>query len=73
MPQSLRTREAATYLGVSAGTLEVWRCKGRGPRYSKLGKVVVYDPADLDAFRDARKVFTVDAMPSRFETKGGAR
>ncbi|MEA4856547.1 MAG: helix-turn-helix transcriptional regulator [Solidesulfovibrio sp. DCME] len=64
MPRSLRTREAAAYLGVSAGTLEVWRCKGRGPRYSKLGKVVVYDPTDLDAFRESRKVFTVDTMPA---------
>ncbi|BAH74966.1 helix-turn-helix transcriptional regulator [Solidesulfovibrio magneticus] len=63
MPRSLRTREAAEYLGVSPGTLEVWRCKGRGPRYYKLGKVVVYDPTDLDAFREARKVFTADAMP----------
>ncbi|QAZ66798.1 helix-turn-helix domain-containing protein [Solidesulfovibrio carbinolicus] len=63
MPRSLRTREAAEYLGVSPGTLEVWRCKGRGPRYCKLGKVVVYDPTDLDAFREARKVFTADAMP----------
>ena len=63
MPRSLRTREAAHYLGVSPGTLEVWRCKGRGPRYCKLGKVVVYDPIDLDAFREARKVFTVDTMP----------
>ena len=64
MPKSLRTRDAAVYLGLSPGTLEVWRCKGRGPRYSKLGKVVVYDPADLDAFREARKVYTVDTMPS---------
>jgi len=64
MPRSLRTREAAAYLGVAAGTLEVWRCKGRGPRYSKLGKVVVYDPTDLDAFRESRKVFTVDTMPA---------
>lgn len=63
MPRSLRTREAAEYLGLSPGTLEVWRCKGRGPRYSKLGKVVVYDPTDLDAFREARKVFTIDTMP----------
>jgi predicted DNA-binding transcriptional regulator AlpA len=64
MSRSLRTREAAAYLGLSPGTLEVWRCKGRGPRYSKLGKVVVYDSADLDAFRESRKVFTVDTMPA---------
>lgn len=64
MPKSLRTRDAAVYLGLSPGTLEVWRCKGLGPRYSKLGKAVVYDPADLDAFLEARKVYTVDTIPS---------
>jgi len=63
--KSLRTKPAAEYLGVSPGTLEVWRCKGRGPRYSKLGKVVVYDPQDLDAFRESRKVFTRDTLPTK--------
>ncbi|MDQ7830479.1 helix-turn-helix transcriptional regulator [Desulfolutivibrio sp.] len=64
MLKGLHTREAAQYLGLSPGTLEVWRCKGRGPRYSKLGKRVVYDPADLDAYLAEHKVFTIDSMPS---------
>ncbi|WP_027185353.1 helix-turn-helix transcriptional regulator [Desulfovibrio inopinatus] len=65
MTQALRTKEAAKVLNVSAGTLEVWRCKGRGPKYSKLGKVVVYDPADLQSFLDGCKVLTRDTMPRR--------
>lgn len=51
----LRTREAAAYVGLSPSTLEKLRLTGTGPLYSKLGKVVVYDPIDLDAWADARK------------------
>jgi hypothetical protein len=32
------------------------RTYGGGPRYAKLGAVVVYDPADLDAWAAERKV-----------------
>lgn len=67
MNERFRNREAAAYLKVSPGTLEVWRCKGRGPRYSKLGKVVVYDVRDLDAFLESRKVFTRDTLPAKRE------
>lgn len=38
MTKKLNTHEAATFLNLSAGTLEVWRCTGRGPKYAKLGK-----------------------------------
>ena len=34
------------------GTLRVWRCKGRGPRYHKIGGRVVYLGADLNRFLD---------------------
>jgi predicted DNA-binding transcriptional regulator AlpA len=43
----LRTPHAAEYLGVSAATLCKWRVFGDGPPYKKLGRAVVYDPADL--------------------------
>jgi hypothetical protein len=36
------TRTAAPLLGVKPGTLEVWRCKGIGPRFVKSGSRVVY-------------------------------
>lgn len=63
MTKKLNTHEAAAFLNLSPGTLEVWRCTGRGPRYAKLGKRVVYDVTDLESFVSARKVFTVDALP----------
>ena len=46
----LRTHEAAEYCGFSASTFEKLRLYGGGPRYVKLGRRVVYDPADLDAW-----------------------
>jgi len=47
---TLKVREAATRLGLSASTLNKWRTQGRGPRYVKLGRSVFYRPADLDAW-----------------------
>jgi hypothetical protein len=60
MTKKLNKHEAAAFLNLSAGTLEV--CTGRGPRYAKLGKRVVYDITDLEAFVSARKIITIDSM-----------
>lgn len=46
----LRTTEAADYCGSSASTFEKLRLYGGGPHYMKLGRRVVYDPTDLDAW-----------------------
>lgn len=53
--RGMRTAEAAAYLGVSRSFLEKARLTGGGPVYAKLGKVVVYSPADLDVWLAARK------------------
>jgi len=48
-------RQAAKYVGVSAGTLRLWRSEGKGPRYFRAGeKLVRYRKADLDAWIEAR-------------------
>ena len=49
-PAFLKTPDAAAYLGLSRRTLEKWRSDGKGPRYSCLGRAVVYAVADLDEF-----------------------
>ncbi len=50
----LRTPAAAEFLGVSTSTLEKWRVTGLGPRFVKIGaRLVGYDQADLDAFRNS--------------------
>jgi len=56
----LNETEAAEYMRLRPNTLAVWRCKHRGPRYIKLGSRVIYDPDDLDAFMDSRKIRTRD-------------
>ncbi|MDG2571044.1 helix-turn-helix domain-containing protein [Vibrio parahaemolyticus] len=48
--KKLSTPEAASYLGLGKSTLDKLRLTGGGPAYSQLGKRVVYDPADLDAW-----------------------
>lgn len=54
----LSTAEAARLLGLAPYTLRLWRHKGKGPRYVKLGSAkqtnVVYDEAEVLAFREAR-------------------
>ena len=34
-------------------TLRVWRCKGRGPAYHKVGGKVLYRGAELNAYLDS--------------------
>ncbi|NDV28151.1 AlpA family transcriptional regulator [Desulfovibrio sp. JC010] len=58
----LSTKEAAEKLGLSPGTLEVWRCLGKGPRYIKIGRRVGYDLKDLDAYVESCKVVPLDEM-----------
>jgi excisionase family DNA binding protein len=58
------TAEAAKYLGISKSTLDHYRkTPGKGPRYSHDGRHVVYDKADLDEWRESRKISsTVEYM-----------
>jgi hypothetical protein len=64
--KALNTTEAAEYLKAigtpfSPGTLEVWRTQGRGPRYRKVCRRVVYMPDDLDRFSMGQVVDTIDS------------
>jgi hypothetical protein len=43
-------REAALRLGLSSRTLERNRASGFGPAFCKLGRRILYRPADLDAW-----------------------
>jgi predicted DNA-binding transcriptional regulator AlpA len=52
---SFTEREASRYLGVSEGTLRLWRSRGEGPRHFKAGeKLVCYRGRDLDSWIEAR-------------------
>ena len=56
----LDERQAAEFLNVTAGTLSVWRCTRRYPLpYIKVGRLVRYRLADLEAFLASRTVGAV--------------
>ena len=52
----LRAPAAAAHLGLGVSTLNKLRLTGGGPRFAKLGAVVVYDIDDLNAWAADRKV-----------------
>jgi predicted DNA-binding transcriptional regulator AlpA len=51
----LRTPAAAAYTGLAESTLEKLRVRGGGSPYMRVGRVVVYDPDDLDAWLESYK------------------
>ena len=53
--RKLRTPDAAAYVCLAASTLNKLRVRGDGPVYSKLGRIVVYDVADLDGWLAVNK------------------
>ena len=58
----LSRKEAAAYLGVECGTLEVWACTDRYELpYVKIGRLAKYRLSDLDDFIASRTVGAVSA------------
>ena len=56
----LDEKEVATILGVTVGTLQVWRCTKRYPlAYVKVGRNVRYPRSALTAFISSRTVACV--------------
>lgn len=49
-PISLNTAKAAEYIGVSEALLRKLRGDGRGPRFSRIGKKVVYPVPELKKY-----------------------
>jgi excisionase family DNA binding protein len=49
-PATLNVPEAAFYLGVSESTLNTWRTRGKGPRFVRLGRKVLYRVAALNDY-----------------------
>ena len=56
-PRLFGNDTAAAYIGVTPGTLEVWRCTKRHQiLYIKVGRLVKYRQSDLDAWLAAQTV-----------------
>lgn len=53
-PAYLRPQQAANYLGVSPSFLAKQVRKGVGPRQRRIGRVVLYAVADLQAFMEGK-------------------
>lgn len=51
-------KEVAEMFGFDERTMAIWRSKGAGPRYTKLGKNVYYKITDIHAWIDANAVET---------------
>lgn len=52
---TLTSRQAAHYIGVSDAALRLWRSEGKGPRFFRAGeKLIRYRRADLDFWIEAR-------------------
>ena len=53
-PRFLDVNQAAEYLMVSAGTLNVWRSTGRGPRFTRTSPTrtgkIIYPIRELNAY-----------------------
>jgi predicted DNA-binding transcriptional regulator AlpA len=52
MRKLLTTTEVAQLLRRPIGTLRYWRHIGEGPRSVKIGKAVMYDADEVDAWVD---------------------
>jgi predicted DNA-binding transcriptional regulator AlpA len=46
--------DVSTFLGVPVATLYQWRYSRTGPRASRVGRHLRYDPADVRAWLDER-------------------
>lgn len=65
IPIVLNADQVATRLGLSISTLAKMRLSGEGPTYSKLGRRVVYRPADLDIWIEANRFRSTSEYPAK--------
>ena len=56
----MREPDAAAYIGVAPKTLANWRSAGKGPRFCRLGRVIVYQKNDLDQYFEDHMQATVE-------------
>ncbi len=63
--RSLGSKTVAAMIGISPITLRIWRCAGKGPKFTKLGEAkqagVVYDEVDVLAWLAERKFSSTSA------------
>ena len=55
MPKYLTTQEVADTLRTSPETVRYWRHVGKGPASFKVGRAVLYELADVEAYIEEAK------------------
>ena len=55
-PNLLSEKSLAEKLLVTPNTVSKWRVIGCGPKFIRVGRRIGYDPADVTAWLDARRV-----------------
>jgi predicted DNA-binding transcriptional regulator AlpA len=55
----LNQEQAAVVIGVKPPTLAMWRHKGKGPPYSKIGRSAFYRRSAIEVWLDAQCVIPV--------------
>jgi predicted DNA-binding transcriptional regulator AlpA len=68
----LSESELAKHWGVSPKTLQRWRSEGRGPRYLKLSKRVVYPMVEIRAFESNALYASTSERASDVTTRSSA-
>ncbi|MGO9245275.1 MAG: helix-turn-helix domain-containing protein [Verrucomicrobiia bacterium] len=64
MSKYLRRKAAAEYANISLRTLSIWMARRIIP-FRKIGRTVLFDPAELDAALDKFRIAAVGAPPLR--------
>lgn len=67
--ENLNTKQASDFLEnlgtpFSPGTLEVWRCLGKGPKFKRVARKIFYTRSDLLNFAKGQVVETIDSIDS---------
>ena len=66
IPKVVTAKVAARFVGLSESTLAKLRLNGNGPIYCKLGRRVVYRPADLEQWLQSRTTRDTSDADARF-------
>lgn len=66
LPNVITAKVAAHLVGLSESTLAKLRLNGNGPTYCKLGRRVVYRPADLEQWLQSRTTRDTSDADARF-------
>jgi len=63
----LKAEQVSAITGLSEETLAQWRSRKRGISYLKIGRVIRYDPAEVQAYLERCRVSVSDPRERRWK------